>query len=95
MPRRLHVVLGADIHGYLENYRDDRDLMNIVMGIFLHEMRGRSVVSEAGELMATFVSQNDDLARRDNHSITAFAVSRQASVSGGVVDQSDADQSIA
>jgi hypothetical protein len=64
-----------------------------VMGIFLQEMRGRSVVLEASELMATFVLQNGDLAQRDPQTICESAASRRASVASGVGGQFDESRS--
>jgi hypothetical protein len=86
MLRQLHVAIGPSISNWVEKYRDDRNLTGIVLAIFLEAIQGEPVAFEAGELMASFVSLNGDLALRDTRTIDGVAKSRRASISGGVVN---------
>lgn len=73
-----------------KNYRDERNLTGIVLAIFLEATKGKPVDVRAGELMASFVSQNCDLALRDTRTIEAVAVLRRTNASGGLVSSIDA-----
>ena len=90
MLRQLHVSLGADIFNWLEEYRDDRNLVGIVLALFLDAAKGSPVILEACELMASFMARNDDIAQRDTRAIDAVAASRKTGVSDGVVGYDDA-----
>ena len=89
MLRQLHVSLGADIFNWLEEYRDDRNLVGIVLALFLDAAKGSPVILEACELMASFVARNDDIAQRDTRAIYAVAGSRKTGVSVDVVAHGD------
>ena len=89
MLRQLHVSLGADIFNWLEEYRDDRNLVGIVLALFLDAAKGSPVILEACELMAGFVARNDNIAQRDTRAIYAVVDSRKTGVSDDVVAHDD------
>lgn len=83
--RQLHVVVGPDILMWMVEYRDDRSLPGLVLALLVEATKGRPVALKAGELMADFVAQNDNLALRDTRTIDAVAVSRRPNALGGIV----------
>lgn len=88
--RQLHVTLGAHISNWSERYRDYRNLFEIVLALLLDATKGSSVIFEAGELMATFVARNGDVAQRDMRAVCEAADSRKTDVSDSVVSHDDA-----
>jgi len=91
MLRQLHVTLGAHISNWSERYRDDRNLFGIVLALLLDATKGYPVIFKAGELMASFVAENGDVAQRDTRAIYAVVVSRRTGLSDGVVGRDDAN----
>lgn len=87
--RKLHVVVGPDIFMWMVEYRDDRSLPGLVLALLVEATKGRPVASKAGELMADFVAQNDDLVLRGTRT-TCAAVASRTSASNGVGARDDA-----
>lgn len=90
MLRQLHLTLGAHISNWSERYRDDENLFGIVLALLLDATKGSPVIFKAGELMASFVARNGDVAQGDTRAIYAVAGSRKTGVSDGVVVHNDA-----
>jgi len=93
--RQLHVAFGPAFPDWSRECRDDRQLPTIVFEIMLAATQKRSVASRASEIMADFVSQMDELAQRDLHTMYESAAPRRAVAAVGVVIQSDVSQLLA
>ena len=89
MLRQLLTILGADIFNWPERYRDDRNLFGIVMLLLSDATKGSPVIFDTGELMASFVAQNGELAMRDTQTIYGVVASRRANASNGVAVYGD------